>query len=1260
MTQLIHFHEYRNRQQSLSVSVFPTDSFEIIKSKIGLTSDPNDPFFVKFPMDMNLNLIVSNKLTILNLNKLNVFQVKIGEEHKIYFDPKSIRDIAKQFKFTTTIHQDNNHELFYCLLLKLICSLSEIRELNNEKKKKKKIRLPSSSTKKRSVPSRSLETLIESRPPPSSTIPLSVPRRPVVETSSAPRRPAEGSMVSLKSPIVYDMILRYHSDIRLRAGFISFLQNPYVVHFIEQMRSMKDFVPTNLNLRNTDIILNKLVQFSHENTKMMKLYHQHIENGRQVHENVERLVPMEYTPIQYDGRVLRVRISTDEFTTGILFDQLVLGEYFPVAQFQSFLKLHDSCPKSIPIPSAHDDRLYLYHIEKNGEVVPHVIVKNKKGGIELEILILASSEYETVPSLLEFLTPSLQKEQIQSTVQMGLIGRFEFLNCSFQNYLLADMIMNDPTFAAFFMLNDSDKISKDNQSIYIYFQNLLEGQRNNNDVLEVGDWNREQSRFGQLTASLYPYIQDGKDFIQVKVHRARNERTLLLFQHILSRLLRLYEELKLQTLSYFRSYIPNMREHPIENRTVSSKSGSLGYKNKVLFPSEYVRCCQGNRKPVLLSSLREVEELQLTPTQLSFRVLKYPLEPIEFEGQTIEPAYYYAKNETEPYIGYIHMRSLQKKHPLQGYVPCTFTRPQLAKNVTIEKRIYENEVIQKKSKNVIAYKTKKKKVMSNTGQLGALSKTLEKFFYLLEPNEKFVHIGISDQHVSSSLLYACHYALMGNLEDISPTIRQDILHSVHLNTGTQENYMTGLSSLREILETETVLDVRQFYTIIENYFSIQLIVFTPEGEMVTPNSAYSFQYFFRQTKPYVLLLEHASPVRYEVIGMEGENSVQTKFMQNESLPFEQIRNILLQTYNKNEINLPSVKDTILVKIFQDCYAQTCNKSGQCVLLHAHWKGKPYMVYYEIPIAPITVPIKNQPFFDPPTYSSIRPMLSSLATDNVLSYYLFEKTSFGMVRWAEGCIPFRVDSKTNIQDWETIDFHPLLFYIQPSTSNISSFLDLYITVKLIKNYLLLLLEKNIPIDTFKQNFLEFVPKKTFKNKSLSCQRHKNQWLFSNDVIKIPNELKSIIQYFLEWNQECNEEGMRKIKDTIQLDYYQFATQFQQFPNNSVQTDPVLYKNYTYENFYTFSLQSIPRNIPTFQVFYRYVPETDLFNPFFLLPKTNETVVDYEMQRIKSMMHVYYRDHILHFSIQDFVDTDSYKDRYEIHETSNFFFVSFQFI
>ena len=329
--------------------------------------------------------------------------------------------------------------------------------------------------------------------------------------------------------------------------------------------------------------------------------------------------------------------------------------------------------------------------------------------------------------------------------------------------------------------------------------------------------------------------------------------------------------------------------------------------------------------------------------------------------------------------------------------------------------------------------------MSNTGQLGALSKTLEKFFYILEPNEKFVHIGISDQHISSSLLYACHYALMGDLEDISPTIRQDLLHSVHLNTGIQENYMTGLSSLQEILESETVLDVRKFYTVVENYFNIQLIVFTPEGEMVTPNSAYSFHYFYKESKPYVLLLEHASPVRYEVIGMEGKSSVQTKFLQNTSRRFELIRNVLLQTYNKNEINLASL-DAIFAKIYQDCYAQTCNKSGQCVLLHVKSKKQPYMIYYETPTAPIAMPIKNQPFFEPPTFSSIRTIISSLLTEYTYEYFLFENTPFGMVRWPERCIPFRIDGKTNTQDWKTINFHPVLFYIQPSTSNISSFLD----------------------------------------------------------------------------------------------------------------------------------------------------------------------------------------------------------------------------
>ena len=116
--------------------------------------------------------------------------------------------------------------------------------------------------------------------------------------------------------------------------------------------------------------------------------------------------------------------------------------------------------------------------------------------------------------------------------------------------------------------------------------------------------------------------------------------------------------------------------------------------------------------------------------------------------------------------------------------------------------------------------------------------------------------------------------------------------------------------------------------------------------------------------------------------------------------------------------------------------------------------------------------------------------------------------------------------------------------------------------------------------------------------------------SNDVIKIPTELKSVIQYFLEWNQEFNEEGMRKSRyHSIRLSIRKSVSTISQILSRRIQ----FVQNYTYENFYTFS-QSIPRNIPTSQVFYRYVLKPIYFI-LFILPKTKETVVDYEIQRIK---------------------------------------------
>ena len=223
MTNLIRFHEYQNQQEQFSVTIFPTDSLEVIRAKIAMISNPENPLFVKFPIESTLVTMISDRLSILNLDTLPVFQIKIGENGRIYFNPKLIRDIEKEFKMTKESHQTNKHELFFYLLLKLICSLSEIKNLSPlEKSKKKKTKLPSSAVRKRPPP-RSLETLIESRPPPSATTTL-LQQEPTTSTTSAPRpttsapRPNVGEMVSLKSKINYELILRYYSDTRLRLG----------------------------------------------------------------------------------------------------------------------------------------------------------------------------------------------------------------------------------------------------------------------------------------------------------------------------------------------------------------------------------------------------------------------------------------------------------------------------------------------------------------------------------------------------------------------------------------------------------------------------------------------------------------------------------------------------------------------------------------------------------------------------------------------------------------------------------------------------------------------------------------------------------------------------------------------------------------------------------------------------------------------------------------------------------------------------------
>ena len=276
------------------------------------------------------------------------------------------------------------------------------------------------------------------------------------------------------------------------------------------------------------------------------------------------------------GRLLQLEIETLHYSTGTLFDNLELNSELSFAKYKNFNKIYKNNKLEIKDYNIVND-LIIYRQEKkyikkfstdvNENVQIHC--KNISNGLEIQVLLVKNSIIHNLDSLFKFLKMESGNFKIKENknVERGILGNVMIENpkpdnlpnnqnwSSFQTPILADMIMNEPLFKKFLMLNDSEKISRDTSSLYIYFNSPQE-KKNELENIKVGGWNKLSSRFGDLTAVITPILLKEKFFINIKVLRSFNREILNDFLSIFSKLLALYNKNLQNTIDYFKNLYP--------------------------------------------------------------------------------------------------------------------------------------------------------------------------------------------------------------------------------------------------------------------------------------------------------------------------------------------------------------------------------------------------------------------------------------------------------------------------------------------------------------------------------------------------------------------------------------------------------------------------------------------------------------------------------------------------------------------------------
>ena len=431
----------------------------------------------------------------------------------------------------------------------------------------------------------------------------------------------------------------------------------------------------------------------HDDDKINKV---NVENG----EKYDAAKPMSVVDEQITGYIIRFMFTTTQ-TTGELFDQFITTPDFPVARYKTFYKIHLSNTENVKqepiLPSIlHDLQIF----NKEGDVNIHVI--NTPEGLNIQCLLILGSSLSTTEDVIAFL--NLQGK-ITTSEQFGVRTQFYIKNMCIDPSVFSDMVINDVLFKKFLSVNDTDKISRQNKSVYLYFTDPQSEIKFEKEEIYVGGWKRTFSRYGALTAILNCEIDDENTYkVSIRILRSVDENILHSFKNKIGVFMTLYRQNETSMLKLYKELIPSFTPFKPQYEDVKHKKDPIDILNeaepRIFVKNMYGITCQ-EVKPIIVEDEKVIDSLPEN------KKLIFP--PVEFEG--MKPRVYtcpgpelMVKGSPNKHI-YPGLKELQpgSEHPF-GYVPCCYIEKiWLNKNKKINKtieKIIKGEAVKEEVKKI--------------------------------------------------------------------------------------------------------------------------------------------------------------------------------------------------------------------------------------------------------------------------------------------------------------------------------------------------------------------------------------------------------------------------------------------------------------------------------------------------------------------------------------------------------------------------------
>ena len=580
---------------------------------------------------------------------------------------------------------------------------------------------------------------------------------------------------------------------------------------------------------------------------------------------IEQTKPIQYTDFELESTKFKIFVDMQNISMIEVFNLLQLNIRVPFASFNGFYKI---LKDYVPVP---DWDLYLEDaiILKVYQLIN--ISQNVKSENYTDVVISIDEETNLmlfqmeikvgnknlpreafIESIMTLFPPSvgLKIDKIEET---NVKGSFYFPKSSLNNYILSDLIMNDKIFSSMLSIDEHDKATKDKNSLYIHFLNNTIGKISVNVTPKIAERGDPDLRGKDIT-DLFKY---GSKYIRIKISYSSNNESVLLFQELFGKFLRLYYSKYPVIFDYYKKFIPDFGK--AANIKEVKKIPELRLKDiePDIFLPGYTKFCPS---PPTIIPDEDIEDEKAKGKQ----VMTYP----KFEDDGLIPRNYICNHKDKPYPG-LRDNPLPNKDKIP-YLPCCYQKD----HTTIEGNIYDQYYKGKPSKDKEG-KKQQNYIITNKflphNFYGFLPDNIKELFDMIDTrdNYNFIRKGVSN--TKSSFLECVIAAITTDKNVINATeekwdkilkeARKRLANVVSAALCKQEMYdFTTEEIVSKIKDPTIYFDPQYFIHLLEHEFKCNIFVFNRKNvnvnaQLILPRFLKSY-YKTKNTYPCIFIYQH--------------------------------------------------------------------------------------------------------------------------------------------------------------------------------------------------------------------------------------------------------------------------------------------------------------------------------------------------------------------------------------------------------------------